>query len=133
MVEITYDVIDTGALLEQVREDSDGAVATFTGVVRNSSDVGEEAEGLEYEAYNELALKKMREVIAEARVRWPIGKVAIVHRLGRLAVGEASVTIAIAAPHRQAAFEACMYTIDRLKETVPIWKKETTPAGASWK
>ena len=109
----------------------DGAVVTFDGIVRNNSR-GRRTLYLEYEAYEPMALAKMRQIGAEIRGRFPIHCIAIVHRLGRLEIGETSVLIAVSSPHRRAAFDACRYAIDTLKRTVPIWKKEYFAGGAVW-
>ncbi len=110
---------------------ADGALCVFVGVVR-----GEEGErrvdALEYEAYDEMALPLMREIAAAAQHTFPVSEVRLVHRIGRLAVGEASVVVAVSAPHRAEAFAACRYVIDQLKATVPIWKKEFRADGAAW-
>lgn len=108
-----------------------GAVATFVGVVREFSR-GRQVSYLEYEAYPEMAIAKMHEIEAEIRNKWEIGQLAIHHRVGRLEIGEASVVIAVSAPHRQQALEACTYAIERLKQIVPIWKKEVSPDGSYW-
>jgi len=110
-----------------------GAVATFTGVVRNVSH-GKEVAYLEYEAYEEMAVAKMQQVAREARAQWPqIGDIAIVQRIGHLKVGDTAVVIAISSGHRhEGCFEACRYAIDRLKQIVPIWKKEGGPGGEEW-
>jgi molybdopterin synthase catalytic subunit len=100
-------------------------------VVRNKNG-GRPVRHLEYEAYEEMALPLMQEIAREARGRWPVTEVRIVHRLGRLEIGETSVAVAVTAPHRGAAFEACRYAIDTLKATVPIWKKEFYADGAVW-
>jgi molybdopterin synthase catalytic subunit len=110
---------------------ADGAVCLFLGVVRNENG-GRPVRHLEYEAYEDMALPMMEEIARETRGRWPVTEVAIVHRLGRLEIGEPSVAVAVAAPHRGAAFEACRYAIDTLKATVPIWKKEFYADGAVW-
>jgi molybdopterin synthase catalytic subunit len=129
MVRLTREPIDTGALT--VPDHADGAVCLFLGVVRNENG-GRPVRHLEYEAYEEMALPLMEQIAAEARRRWPVREVRIVHRLGRLEKGEASVAVAVTAPHRGAAFEACRYAIDTLKVTVPIWKKEFYADGAVW-
>jgi molybdopterin converting factor subunit 1 len=110
-----------------------GAVAVFVGVVRNSSE-DKPVTALEYEAYEEMAVAKMRQIAEEARARWPkIGDIAIVQRIGHLRVGEPAVVIAVASPHRhEGCFEACHYAIDRLKQIAPIWKKEIGPLGEAW-
>lgn len=109
---------------------SDGALVSFLGVVRDSSE-SKEVVGLDYEAWDEMAEKEMRRLAEEALERWQIGSVAIVHRTGRLDVGEVSVVIAVSAPHREQAFDACRWIIDTLKQTVPMWKKELFADGTS--
>jgi molybdopterin synthase catalytic subunit len=106
-------------------------VVTFDGFVRNESH-GRATKFLEYEAYEAMALAKMREIVAQLHQEFAIHRVAIAHRLGRLEIGETSVFIAVSAPHRAAAFEACRFAIDTLKRTVPIWKKEYFADGAVW-
>lgn len=123
--------IDPGALAKHVRDDLDGAIVTFDGFVRNESH-GRQTSYLEYEAYTPMALQKMREIGQLLHEKFAIHRVAIVHRLGRLEVGETSVFIAVSAPHRTAAFDACRFAIDTLKKTVPIWKKEFFADGAVW-
>lgn len=123
MVRLTRDTIDHSELTQAVRSPHCGAVALFLGTVRDWT--GDEyTEFLDYEAYAPMAEKKLAEIEAEVRSRWTVGEVALVHRLGRLGVGEISVAVAVSAPHRAAAFEACRYAIDMLKEVVPIWKKD---------
>ena len=109
----------------------DGAVCLFVGVVRNENG-GRPVLGLEYEAYEEMALPLMQEIAAQARRRFPVTAVRLVHRLGRLEIGEASVAVAAASPHRAEAFAACRFAIDTLKARVPIWKKEFYADGSSW-
>jgi molybdopterin synthase catalytic subunit len=113
--------IDLAAL--QATDSADGALCLFVGVVRDHNG-GRRVLRLEYEAYEEMALPLMERIAAECRERWGVTDVRIVHRLGPLAIGEASVAVAVASPHRREAFEACRYAIDTLKATVPIWKKE---------
>jgi molybdopterin synthase catalytic subunit len=123
MVRLTREPIDFTAVTEAVRSPHCGAVVLFLGTVRDIT--GEEiTEYLDYEAYPPMAEKKMAEIEAEARRRWTLGEVALVHRIGRLGVSEISVAVAVSAPHRAAAFEACRFAIDTLKEVVPIWKKD---------
>lgn len=129
MVGLTREPIDAGALAAATA--ADGAVCLFLGVVRNENG-GRPVRHLEYEAYEEMALPLMEQIALETRRRWPVTDVRIVHRLGRLEIGEASVAIAVTAPHRGAAFEACRYAIDTLKATVPIWKKEFYADGSVW-
>ena len=131
MFEITTDPIDPDALYRQVLRDYNGAVVTFAGVVRDHTG-DKRTEYLVYEAYTEMAQKKMAEIGAEVKERWDIENIAILHRVGRLEIGETSVLIAVGSPHRRQAFEACRYAIDRLKERVPIWKKEGGEDGESW-
>lgn len=128
MIEITEAPIDHAALTERVRSNLAGAVCTFLGTVREMTGDRRTA-SLEYEAYPEMASKKMAELEAEARRRWPILDVALVHRVGHLDLGEISVVVAVSCPHRQQAFEACRWLIDTLKEVVPIWKKEVWADG----
>ncbi|VTR90733.1 molybdopterin converting factor : Molybdopterin converting factor, large subunit OS=Singulisphaera acidiphila (strain ATCC BAA-1392 / DSM 18658 / VKM B-2454 / MOB10) GN=Sinac_3710 PE=4 SV=1: MoaE [Gemmata massiliana] len=128
MFRLTHDVIDHANLLETARSPHCGAVVLFLGTVRDLT--GQQVTVfLEYEAYAPMAEKKLAEIEADARRRWPIGEIAIAHRLGRLEVGEVSVAVAVSCPHRAEAFEACRYVIDTLKELVPIWKKENAPDG----
>jgi molybdopterin synthase catalytic subunit len=123
--------LDSQQLEETVRTDADGAVIVFRGVARRHSR-GREVVHLEYEAYPEMAEKVMAQIGHEMKERWPITNVAILHRTGVLAIGEASVAIAVASPHRAEAFQACEYAIDRLKEIVPVWKKEVWSDGSQW-
>jgi MoaE-MoaD fusion protein len=123
--------IDADALIRHVRTAGDGAIVTFDGCVRNQSH-GRPTLYLDYEAYESMALAKMREIAAEAHAKFSIDRVAIAHRLGRLEIGETSVFIAVSAAHRAAAFDACRYIIDTLKRSVPIWKKEYFEDGAVW-
>ena len=123
--------IETEALARFVRDDLDGAIVTFDGFVRNESH-GRKTHYLEYEAYIPMAQQKLREIGQLLHEKFGIHRVAIVHRLGRLEIGESSVFIAVSAPHRGAAFDACRFAIDTLKKTVPIWKKEFFTDGAVW-
>jgi len=123
--------IENIQLEEAVRTEADGAVIVFRGVARRFSR-GRDVVHLEYEAYPEMAEKVMAEIGDEMKTRWPITEVAIVHRTGVLEIGQASVAIAVSAPHRGEAFAACQYAIDRLKQVVPIWKKEVWSDGSQW-
>jgi MoaE-MoaD fusion protein len=123
VIQIIRSPIQIESLVNQLRQPEDGAVVVFDGIVRNHS-LGRETLYLEYESYEPMALKKMEEIETSARSRWPVNRIGIVHRLGRLEIGEASVAIVVTSAHRKAAFEACQYVIDTLKKTVPIWKKE---------
>jgi len=123
--------IDANAAADYVRAGQDGAIVTFDGFVRNESH-GRPTLYLEYEAYESMALVKMREICAQIHERYAIHCVAMLHRLGHLEIGETSVFIAVSAPHRAAAFDACRFAIDTLKRTAPIWKKEFFEDGAVW-
>ena len=128
MVELTHETIETGLLTEKVRHPHAGGIVLFLGTVRDlTGDV--RTESLEYQAHEPMALAKMKQLEAEARERWPIRELFMIHRLGRLEVGEVAVGVAVSCPHRREAFAACEFLIDRLKEIVPIWKKEQSPAG----
>ncbi len=130
-VEITDGVIPVAEIAAEIKAGPDGAVCVFDGIVRDNSR-GRKTLYLDYEAYREMALEQMRGLASEAVTKFGVRDVAIVHRLGRLVVGETSVLIAVASVHRGAAFEACRWLIDTLKKTVPIWKKEQFVDGAIW-
>jgi molybdopterin synthase catalytic subunit len=123
--------IDPEPLLEQLKQPEDGAVAMFDGIVRNHSR-GRRTQYLDYSGYEPMALRKMEQLATDALSRFAIRDVRIVHRLGRLQIGESSVYIAVSSAHRAAAFDACRWLIDALKTTVPIWKKEHFEDGAVW-
>lgn len=131
LVEIGEAPLDPRRLEAAVAHPSAGGICTFTGVVRDNSR-GRTVTHLEYEAYREMAEAEIRKITDEIGARWPEARVAIAHRTGRLEIGEASVVVAVSCPHRAEAFEACRHGIDRLKETVPIWKKEFASDGESW-
>ncbi len=131
MVEITRQPIDVTALLSGAENPAAGGVCTFIGTVRNHAD-GRTVMRMEYEGYAEMAVREMERIEKQVRERWPVEEMAIVHRLGMLEIGEASVVIVVACAHRSDAFEACRYAIDTLKKTVPIWKKEFDQDGAAW-
>lgn len=131
MFSVIHEPIDPQPLIEYVRTDADGAVNVFLGVARRWSR-GREVVHLEYEAYPEMATRKMAQIADEVRARWGIERLAIVHRVGKLEIGEASVCIAVASSHRGEAFAASQYAIDRLKQIVPIWKKEVWSDGSQW-
>ena len=128
MIEITEAPIDHAALTDRVRSNQAGAVCTFLGTVREMTG-DRQTLSLVYEAYPEMAMKKLAELEEHARSRWPIIEAAIVHRVGHLDLGEISVVIAVSCPHRNDAFEACRWLIDTLKEVVPIWKRESWADG----
>ncbi len=129
--QIVREPIQTEGLVSQLTRSEDGATVTFFGIVRNNTR-GRKTTHLYYEAYEPMALRKMREIGEAVRQRWQIGQVGIVHRLGRLEIGEVSVAIVITSPHRGIAFESCRYAIDTLKKKVPIWKKEFFEDGEIW-
>jgi molybdopterin synthase catalytic subunit len=130
-VAITNAVIDFARIMEEIKTGPDGAVCTFDGIVRNNTR-GRQTLFLDYEAYEAMALQQMQGLAAEAISRFGVRDVALVHRLGRLQVGESSVFIVVASAHRGVAFDACRWLIDTLKKTVPIWKKEQFVDGAVW-
>ena len=131
MVRLQGAPIDVAALAADARGDGDGAVGLFVGTVRNVN-AGRRVLFLEYEAYAPMAEREMERIAAEAGARFAVTQVAIVHRVGRLDIGEASVAIAVAAPHRAAAMDACRFVIDTLKRSVPIWKREHFEGGKVW-
>ena len=130
-VTITGDPLDPGPLTEFVRTESDGAVVTFLGVTRNHNE-GRRVLYLEYEAYRPMADQVIAEIIDDMKGRYEIGQVAVAHRTGRVDIGETSMIVAVGAPHRRPAFEAALHFIDRLKQIVPIWKKEYFEGGEVW-
>jgi molybdopterin synthase catalytic subunit len=132
MIQLTNNVIDYTALTESVRSNAAGAVVLFLGTVREMT-AGRQTVALDYEAFPQMAMAKLEELLVEARARWPIIEAAIAHRLGRLELGDISVAVVVSTAHRQQAFEAGKYLIDRLKEVVPIWKKENwADGGTEW-
>ena len=128
---LTEEPLDPRAVEALVEDPGCGAFVTFVGTVRNTNE-GRDVDYLEYEAYPGMAERKMAEIGEEIRQRWGLDRVAMAHRLGRCAIGEASIVICVASPHRKEAFEACHYAIDRVKEIVPIWKKEVWRDGSVW-
>lgn len=126
---LTRDPIDLAAFVGQARPE-DGAVCLFAGVVRNESE-GRETVAIDYEAYGEMAESEIGRIVRAVSEEWPGTRLRVVHRVGRLAVGAASVAVLATAPHRDEAFAACRAAIDRIKTTVPIWKKEIHPDGSS--
>ena len=132
LFQVTNEPLEPQRLMEAVRKDESGAVALFHGVARNQSG-GRRVQALEYDAYPDMAEKKLREVADDVRARWPITGIAVLHRTGRLAIGETSLLIAVSSAHREEAFAACHYAVDRIKEIVPIWKKEIwEDGGGEW-
>lgn len=128
---MTTEAIDLGALVAAVADDEAGATATFLGTTRRTNR-GRLVLKLEYEAYDGMALAEFNKMTAEATERWELCKAAVVHRTGEVPLGEASVAIAVSAPHRAESIEACHFLIDRLKEVAPIWKKEHFEGGEVW-
>lgn len=125
---ITRDPIDVNALMRRVRSDADGALLTFAGVVRDHHE-GRSVVALSYEAYEEMAENKLRSICEEITSQLEVGDIAVVHRVGQLDIGDVSVAIAVAAPHRDAAYRASREIIERLKREVPVWKKERYADG----
>jgi molybdopterin synthase catalytic subunit len=131
--EITSEPLSIDEVVARLSDSTIGGIATFVGVVRGETE-GRETQYLEYEAYPEMAVKQLRQIGEEIHERWPmIQDVAIVHRVGRVEIGETIVVIAVASAHREELFEAAHYAIDRLKVIVPIWKKEVWTDGVEWK
>lgn len=131
MIELCWGPLSTDTCVVAARRPGAGGMAVFIGSVRDRSD-GKQVDFLEYEAYEPMALQKLNEVAAEAKARWPVLAIAIQHRVGRLEIGDDAVIVAVSCPHRGEAFEACRYVIDRLKEVVPIWKKEHGEGDQVW-
>ena len=129
--QIVQDVVQLDMLVKQLSQPEDGAVVTFAGIVRNNS-LERRTLYLEYEGYEPMALRTMGQIGIEVHERWPINRVGIIHRLGRIEITESSVVIVVTSAHRKVAFEACQYAIDRLKKIVPIWKKEYFEDGSVW-
>ena len=122
-----------GALYDWCVRPDCGAVVLFSGTVRDHAEGRTDVQHLEYEAYDEMVVPKLDEIVVETRVRWPdVGRIALVHRVGRLELGESSVVAAVSAPHRPEAFAAARFAIDALKESVPVWKREVWQGGSDW-
>ena len=131
LISITREPLNRNALIEAISHPSVGGIVVFEGVVRNNAR-GKQVRYLEYDVYPEMAIQQIRAIVTEAQQRWGVERVAVAHRIGRLEIGEASVIVVVATPHRGEAFEACRYIIDTLKTTVPIWKKEVATNGEEW-
>jgi molybdopterin synthase catalytic subunit len=131
VIQLTHEPLDRTALVNAVSHPSVGGIVVFEGVVRDNAR-GKQVRYLEYDVYEEMAYKQIRSIVDDAQQRWGIERVAVAHRFGRLEIGETSVIIVVATPHRGEAFEACRYIIDTLKTTVPIWKKEVATNGEEW-
>jgi len=128
-VRITSEPIDPATVLENVRDASSGGTVIFLGTIRNRNE-GKSVEGLEYEVYRAMAEKRMMELESVVKAKWHVKKVFMVHRYGRLKVGEVSVAVAVSSEHRAEAFEACRFAIDTIKKTLPLWKKEKLKSGS---
>lgn len=131
MIQIVRHPIDVQEILRAVQTPEAGAIDIFIGTARNHSN-GKHVLSLEYEAYEPMALKLMERLAEKSRSKWSIHKIAIVHRVGKVDIGQPSVVVAVSASHRKEAFEACQYAIDKLKKDVPIWKKEVFSDGEVW-
>jgi molybdopterin synthase catalytic subunit len=131
MIELRDQSLSLEACVEAVRRPGSGGIVTFIGSVRDVSE-GKRVYRLDYEAYEPMAIAKLQQVVDETKARWPVQAMAIQHRVGTLHIGDDAVVIAVACPHRAEAFAACQYAIDRLKEVVPIWKKEYGEDGEVW-
>ena len=131
MIQITHDALEPDKITAQVRRDTNGAVLTFLGTTRSVTR-GRRVLQLEYEAYRPMADNKLAEIADEMRQRWDVQDIAISHRLGRLEIGDISLVVAVASPHRERAFAACQHAVDRIKQIVPIWKKEYFEGGEVW-
>jgi molybdopterin synthase catalytic subunit len=131
MIEITDKKIDVQKVIDAAKSPNCGAVSVFIGTVRNHGK-NKDVKALEYEVYSEMAEKMIQKIIDEIKSKWDVNKIAVSHRIGKMNVGEITVAIAVSSPHRKDSFPACQYAIDRLKEIVPIWKKEYAIDGASW-
>ena len=130
-IELTRNIVNTKAITDALKAGADGAVTVFDGIVRNNTR-GRQTLYLDYSAYDAMALEQMRALAAEAVAKFGVRDVAMVHRLGRLEVGETSILIAVASAHRGVTFDACRWLIDTLKKQVPIWKREVFVDGAEW-
>ena len=131
MFRVTDKIINLAELVEFVTDPGAGAIATFVGTTRNNNE-GRKVIALDYDGYPEMAEKELRRIGADAKTKWPICRMAIVHRLGPVQIAEASVIIVVSAGHRDAAFAACRFAIEEIKKTVPIWKKEVYEGGEVW-
>jgi molybdopterin synthase catalytic subunit len=131
LIQVTREPLDCNALVAAITHPGVGGIVVFEGVVRDNAR-GKQIRYLEYDVYPEMAIQQIRAIITEAEKRWGVERVAVAHRVGRLEIGEASVIVVVATPHRAEAFDACRYIIDTLKKTVPIWKKEVATSGEEW-
>ncbi len=131
MIELSHKPLSISRALKHVRSDGSGGIDVFIGTVRDNAG-GRKVVALEFEAYGKMAIIELEKIVGHAKATWPVEKVSVLHALGRLEVGGVAVVIAVSAAHRDAAFMACRYIIDTLKQTVPIWKKEIFEDGEEW-
>jgi len=131
MIDIRTEELDVAEVYAAVTDPQAGAVDMFVGTIRNSSQ-DRSVSYLEYEAYKPMAIKELQKIVSRAQEKWPIRRVAVLHRVGKLQIGDIAVIVAVSTPHRKESFEACRYIIDTLKQTVPIWKKEIFDNGEEW-
>ncbi len=131
LLALSEEPLDPTGIAQRIRSNTDGALVVFQGVVREQSR-GKQVRAMVYEAYGSMAQRQIEQLAEEAGRRWPVSNLAVIHRIGTLQVGDVSVVIAVAAPHRGEAFDACEWLIDELKRTVPIWKKEIYTEGEAW-
>lgn len=131
IIKITDKPINVASAIEAAQTAGAGAVNVFVGTVRNKT-ADKQVKSLDYEAYDPMAKKEIRKIIDQAKAKWPVLKVVVIHRKGILKIGDAAVVIVVSTPHRKASFEACEFIIDTLKQTVPIWKKEIFEGGEEW-
>lgn len=131
MIKLVKAPIDIAEVIKDATGDECGAISVFIGTVRNNKD-GKRVKGIFYDAYKKMADKNLKKIAEEIEERWKTKRISIVHRIGKLKVGEVSVVIAIGTPHRKEAFEACRYAIERIKEYLPIWKQEFYETGKGW-
>jgi len=131
MIDLTHQPLDPESVTAQVKRDTNGAVVTFLGTTRDNFE-GKRVVILEYEAFPEMAVKKLEEIAQQLKAEFGIDDIAIAHRIGPVPIGEISLVVAVASPHRKEAFFACHEAVDRLKQTVPIWKKEVYEDGSRW-
>lgn len=131
MIELDKNPLDVGKAIDHVSDGSVGGIDVFIGTVRDATK-GKKVIALEFEAYDKMAISELEKIVHQAKDQWPIHKAAVIHAIGRKNIGELAVVIAVSSAHRDAAFQACRYIIDTLKQTVPIWKKEIFEDGEVW-
>jgi len=131
MLIITSDELNPQDLTDQVRKPENGAIMTFLGTTRDNND-GKRVLYLDYETYQDMAYEMINQICSEASLKWQVSDIAVAHRIGRVDIGEISLVVAVGSPHRDAAFQAGQFAIDRIKQVVPIWKKEAFDGGEVW-